>query len=177
MAKLEITGKVFRVGDTIAVPSKNGTTFDKRELILDTTRFDPYTGERSQYENFPKFEFRKEKCKLLDTIKDGDVVTVYFDINGGFYTNRDGQQSHMNRVDAYDIVVKQASTSIPMTQQQPQQMAQPTAQPAMPNQPMPQYGSVPQFPQNAVPQYPVQGCYPQQGGYQPASPNPNDPPF
>lgn len=146
MAKLEITGRVHSVGNTITINGKNGTPFYKRELFLDTTPYDRYTGQRSEYESFPKFEFRKNNCSKLDNVKVGDVVKISFDITGCFYTNRDGQQSHMNRIDAFEIeVVRSEQTqqpAQPTMQQQQQQFVQSVNQPA-PQQPVNHFGQQP----------------------------------
>lgn len=131
MAKLEITGKVFQIGNTISLPSKSdpSKSFTKRELFLDTTPYDRYTGQRSEYESFPKFEFRNANCSKLDNVKFGDIVKVSFDINGRFYTNRDGQQSHMNSIDAFDVeVIRQDQSVQPQVQQPTQQPMQPVQQ-------------------------------------------------
>lgn len=153
MAKLEITGRVHFIGDTITIPSKNdpSKSFNKRELYLDTTPYDRYTGQRSEYESFPKFEYRNSNCAKLDSIKVGDVVKVSFDITGRFYTNRDGQQSHMNSIDAFDVEVvrsEQQPTVQPVQQPQMQQPVQQMAQPMQ--QPMAQH----QYPQAQYPQQP-----------------------
>lgn len=162
MAKLEITGRVHSVGSTITINGKNGTPFYKRELFLDTTPYDRYTGQRSEYESFPKFEFRNNNCSKLDSVKVGDVVKVAFDITGRFYTNRDGQQSHMNSIDAFDVeVVRSEQTqqpAQPTMHQQQQQFVQSV------NQPMPQQqvNQQMQQPMNQYGQQPYGGGYGQQ---------------
>ena len=55
-----------------------GSSFTKREFILDATTYDPYTGERSEYENVIPLEFSGDKCAELDRFNQGDVVTVSF---------------------------------------------------------------------------------------------------
>ena len=46
----QITGRIIEIGQTVQIPSKNGgSSFTKREFILDATTYDPYTGERSEY--------------------------------------------------------------------------------------------------------------------------------
>ena len=49
----QITGRIIEIGQTVQIASKNGgSSFTKREFILDATTYDPYTGERSEYESF-----------------------------------------------------------------------------------------------------------------------------
>ena len=59
----QITGRIIEIGQTVQIPSKNGgSPFIKREFILDATPYDPYTGERSEYENIIPLEFTGDKC-------------------------------------------------------------------------------------------------------------------
>lgn len=109
---LTITGKVHSVGNTQSIASKNGgQPFLKREIVLDATRFDPYTGERDKFENFPQFEFSGEKCSELDKCKVGDVVTISFTLQGSFYKSQDGIERNFTRIRGYEIEVKQTSST------------------------------------------------------------------
>lgn len=133
---LQVTGKVYSVGQTVSIPAKNGQPFLKRELVLDITRFDPYTGERSQYENFPMFEFSGDKCKELDGLKTGQVVTVSFELQGSFFKGQDGQDKNFTRVRAYKVEVRQP-------QAQPQQPQQPLQVQQVQQAQQPQYQQTP----------------------------------
>ena len=52
MARNQIIGRVIAVSPITEVPSKEQgkPAIKKRELYMDCTTYDPYTGERSQYE-------------------------------------------------------------------------------------------------------------------------------
>ena len=121
---LTITGKVNSIGNTISIASKNGgQPFLKREVVLDCTRFDPYTGERDKFENFPQFEFSGEKCTELDKCKVGDVVTISFDLYGSFYKAQDGSEKNFTRVRGYKVELKQGHTqskveNVPISRQE-----------------------------------------------------------
>ena len=81
----QITGRIIEIGQTVQIPSKNGgSSFTKREFILDATTYDPYTGERSEYENIIPLEFSGDKCTELDRFNQGDVVTVSFCLTRAF---------------------------------------------------------------------------------------------
>lgn len=111
---LTITGKVHSIGNTISIASKNGgQPFLKREIVLDCTRFDPYTGERDKFENYPQLEFSGDKCTELDKCKIGDVVTISFDLNGSFYKGQDGVERNFTRVRGYKVELKQSSIQQP----------------------------------------------------------------
>ena len=112
----QVTGRIVVLGNTEQLKSKDGSkTYYKRELVLDATKFDPYTGERS-YENFPTFEFGGDKCAELDQFKIGEVVTVSFDLQGTKY-EKDGQTKFFTRVRGYKVERRQVQQSVQPPQQ------------------------------------------------------------
>lgn len=135
---LKVIGKVYSVGQTQQIASRNGgQPFLKREIVLDATRYDGLTGERG-YDNFPMFEFSGEKCAELDAFKQGDVVEVSFELQGSFYKDKDNVERNFTRVRAYKIepyAVKGKPTAQPQVQPQAQPQAQPQYQqrPPMPS--------------------------------------------
>ena len=118
----QMTGRIFLIQPTQSIPTKSGGTFYKREVVLDCTRFDQYTGERG-YENFPVFEFSNDRCSLLDAFKPGDIVTISFDIQG---TKSSQGDRYFNSVRGYKIERRGGvQTQQPQVQQPVQQgMAQ-----------------------------------------------------
>lgn len=116
------SGVVLAVGQPQLLQSKGGKVFTKRSLYVDCTTFDPYTGQRSQYENKILFDFLDSKTSILDNIQVGQVVTVYFDLQGTEVTEQDGRKRFFTHVRPYKVDVKQVQPS----NQQPQQ---PTYQP------------------------------------------------
>ena len=136
-----ITGRIERISPTVQIPSRDGSkTYPKREVVLDATRYDQYTGERG-YDNFPAFEFVGEKCAELDNYQQGQVVTISFDLQGRRW-EKDGKVKYITTVRAYKIEVwkgqqQQPATGAAMPQPQaapqPQrpQAPEPTPQPAM----------------------------------------------
>ena len=149
MAKLQVTGRVIALSAVQEIPSTTAGNppMKKRELYLDMTMYDPYTGERSEKENKPLLEFGGDK--VLDKIaalnlQKDDVVTVSFVIQGTPYKDKQTGKSRVyTAIRCYDIeVVRKAG-------QQSAQTAQPAPEPqgqcgydpaAMPptNQPAPQ---------------------------------------
>lgn len=115
------SGVVLAVGQPLQIASKSGKTFTKRSLYLDCTTFDPYTGQRSQYENKLLFEFMENKISLLDNIKVGQVVTVSFDLQGTEITDQTGQTKHFIHVRPFGIEVRQVQQpQVPQQQYAPQ---------------------------------------------------------
>lgn len=120
-----ITGRLLHISAAETIPTRNADKpLMKRSIILDCTRHDPYTGERSQYENTPQLEFTGDICKELDTLTPGDIVTVSFDIQGRKYTSRDGSEKIFTSVRPYKVELTRAATL------QPQQSMQPAPQQA-----------------------------------------------
>lgn len=143
-----VTGKIFSIGSTQTIPSKNGgKPFYKRDIVLDATRFDPYTGERG-FENYPMLEFTGEKCKDLDGYQVGQVVTISFELQGGFFDDSDGHKKNFTRIRGYKIEAKQMATHAPQPKPQPQPAPQPQPQyqsqyPPQPTPPPPGMNDLP----------------------------------
>lgn len=145
-----ITGKIEYIGRTEQLTTKDGTkTFLKRELVLDVTRFDPYTGERG-FENFNSFEFSGDKCAELDRYKAGDVVTVSFDLSGSRY-DKDGVTKYFTRIRGYKIELRGAHAPAPAQPAQQQAYA-PAPQPAQQQAYAPAPQAQPQQQPTAIPQ-------------------------
>lgn len=147
----QITGRVLSIGQPLQVAGNDPSRpIIKRELIIDCTRHDPYTGERSKFENTPLLEFTGDGVRMLDGFKCGDIVTVTFDVVGTKYTDKSTHQPKIfTRVRPYRIEMR--------TQQSfdaPQMPPQPSQQPAtgfygQQQATMPQQGyAQPQAPQN-----------------------------
>lgn len=135
----QISGRVIALSQVKEVASSDPSkpAMKKRELYMDCTRFDPYTGERSQFENKPLLEFGGDKvlAKLESlNLKPNDIVKVSFDIQGTPYKDKNtGKMRVYTAIRCYDIEVsRRADGSVPQTAApQPQQPApQPQPQPA-----------------------------------------------
>lgn len=152
-----ITGRVLSVGQPLQVTGRDPSRpIIKRELLIDCTRHDPYTGERSQYENTPLLEFIGDACRDLDTLRQGDIVTVTFSVEGTRYRDKSTQQEKVfTRVRPYRVEKRQ----------KPQQPAPPVQQPQSAPAYHPQSAPMAQAPQS-------------QQGYDPFPPPPyNEDPF
>lgn len=91
----KISGVVMNVGQPLSMVSRNGNSFTKRDLVITVLKFDPYTGEPTADDgNTPRFTFMSEKCQQLDNLRQGDRVTVHFDIYGRRY-EKDGRTEYM----------------------------------------------------------------------------------
>ena len=136
-----ISGRVIAVSAVTTVASADASKqpLKKRMVYLDCTRYDPYTGERSQFENKPLMEFTGDRVlekvnPKLDGIKAGDVVTVFFDVQGMDYTDKaTGKKRNFTGIRAYDVQVvrqvgdqqgQQQGQFFPNSSPQPQPQAQ-----------------------------------------------------
>lgn len=106
------SGVVLAVGQPQQLKSKEGKVFNKRSLYVDCTTFDPYTGQRSQYENKILFDFMEGKMSLLDNIQVGQVVTVSFDLQGSELKEQDGRVKYFVHVRPYKIEFGRCSSQI-----------------------------------------------------------------
>ena len=134
MANLQITGRVIALGQVKAVSSTTGgEPIKKRELYLDMTMYDPYTGDRSDKENKPLLEFGGDKVlaklEAMNLQKD-DVVTISFAIQGTPYKDKQtGKMRVFTAIRCYDIeMVRKAGQAAaqqvapaPAPEPQPQQ--------------------------------------------------------
>lgn len=134
----QIAGRVIALSQVKEVASSDPSkgAVKKRELYIDCTRYDPYTGERSQYENKPLLEFGGDKvlAKLESlNLKTNDIVKVSFDIQGTPYKDKNtGKMRVFTAIRCYDIeVTRRADGSAPAPQasaQAPSFDAAPTTQ-------------------------------------------------
>lgn len=112
MAECKVYGRVIAVSkeQTVASALAGREPFKKREIYIDCTRFDPYTGKRSEYENKPLLEFNGDKTlakvnPILDTLQKDDVVAISFDLQGRQITNQQGQKKFFTSIRCYAIEV------------------------------------------------------------------------
>ena len=137
----QVAGRVIAVSkvQTVASADPNKAPLKKREIYIDCTRYDPYTGERSQYENKPLLEFAGEKTLMkvdpvLDSLVKDDIVTISFELVGRSFKGKDGKTVFTTGIRCYDIAVTRKAA----------QGAAQTAQPAPAPAPVPEPQSQPQ---------------------------------
>ena len=121
----KIIGRIFKIGDIQDIPTRSGQPFRKREVIIDASRIDPYTLNKT--ENFPSVEFCGKHVDDLNGFSVGEAVVVSFFVSGRSYTSG-GVQKHFNSIQGIGID-RYAAAPQPQAPQ-PQQWAQP--QPVQP---------------------------------------------
>ncbi len=101
-----VSGKVLIIEDPVTIPTRNGNTFTKRQIVLDASHYNPMTGQK--YENFPAFDFVGNRVNELDSFKVGDLVTISFALNGRPF-EKDGKTTYFTSVNGYKIEPYQRS--------------------------------------------------------------------
>ncbi len=95
---MEIKGKVHEVSPTTQVTD----SFKKRELIVEYV-------ENPQYPEYIKFEAGQDRCALLDNVKVGDDVEVFFNLRGRPWTDKTGKKSYFNSLNLWKVNVLSAT--------------------------------------------------------------------
>lgn len=120
---LTIKGKIYKV---LPVASKehNGKTYLNRDVILDCSTFDQYTGERR--DNFPSFNFYGSKCEELNNYNQGDIIEITYNLNGSKYPDKvTKEEKYYTKLSAFKIErigQNQPTQSCPPQDYQPQGM-------------------------------------------------------
>ncbi len=89
---MEIKGKVHFVSDVINVTE----TFRKRELVIEFA-------ENPQYPEFVKFEAIQDRVSLMDDVKLGQDVEVFFNLKGREWTNKQGEKQYFNTLQVWKV--------------------------------------------------------------------------
>ena len=93
-----ITGKIVTIGKTVNVSKKN--EFLKRDLVLDCSRYDAFTGKKR--ENYVSMSFTQKRCEDLNGYQVGELVEVSFILNGQKY-EKDGQTRYITDIIGYKV--------------------------------------------------------------------------
>lgn len=105
-----IIGKILSIGEKVNV-SKTGEFF-KRELILDISRYDKFTGEKK--ENYASISFKQKHCDDLNGFNVGDMVEVAFTFDGHKW-EKDGTTVYFNDISGYSIKSRERQIETPET--------------------------------------------------------------
>ena len=93
-----IIGRILKIGQTVNV--SRDKEFLKRELVLDCSRYDEYTGEKR--ENYVVMSFTQKRCEELNGYQPGELVEVSFVLNGRAY-DKDGQRKYITDIVGYKV--------------------------------------------------------------------------
>lgn len=102
MASLQLTGKVVKVYPTQQVSEK----FKKRLLVIEDN-------SNEKYPEFGVFEFGQDKCALLDELRNGDNVTVDFNVRGRAYQKPGEETKYFCSLAGWKLSINQTSAAAP----------------------------------------------------------------
>jgi len=128
-----ISGQLYYISPVQEIATRNGNTIQKREVWLTPMYFDRYSGQPTvgKPEESVKVEFSSERVASLDAFKQGDYVTISFDLRGRVY-QKDGYDNCITSVDGRSIVAYKGATQTahvePTYQAQQQQQQAPMQQ-------------------------------------------------
>ncbi|PTQ95564.1 uncharacterized protein DUF3127 [Mucilaginibacter yixingensis] len=91
---MDIKGKVHEVSASFQVTD----SLKKRELVVEYI-------ENPQYPEYIKFEAIQDRCALLDNVKVGDDVEVFFNLRGRPWTDKTGKKNYFNTLQLWRINV------------------------------------------------------------------------
>ena len=92
---MDVKGKVHEVSEVMNVTE----TFRKRELVLEIA-------ENPQYPEYVKFEAIQDRCSLMDPLKAGDDVEVFFNLKGRPWTDpKSGRKNYFNTLQVWKVNV------------------------------------------------------------------------
>lgn len=91
---MDIKGKVHEISTVQQISD----SFKKRELVVEYI-------ENPQYPEYLLFEVTQDRCAMLDTLKVGDNIEVFFNLRGRAWTNKEGQKKYFNSMQAWRINV------------------------------------------------------------------------
>lgn len=90
---MTITGTVYEISLAEQVSDK----LTKRELILEYA-------ENPQYPEYIKFECINQKCDLLNNLREGQSVTIDFNLKGRPWTDKTGKKSYFNSLQIWKVL-------------------------------------------------------------------------
>ena len=113
---LDIIGKLHKIFDV----EQKTESFKAREFVIETS---------GEYPQFVKFQATQERCAMVDTFKEGDMIKVHFDLRG-----REWQGKYFTNINAWKIeAASGASESSPAQEYSAPQASQAVSSPSTQN--------------------------------------------
>lgn len=104
---LQVTGELYKVFPT----EQKTESFQAREFVLLIP---------GNYPQYAKFQLTQDRTGLIDLYREGQEVTVHFDIRGREWTNQEGKEVYFTTLNAWRLEGQpQAPASTPAPAQEP----------------------------------------------------------
>lgn len=102
-----VIGRVYLIGP-IKIREYQDKEFFERDITIDATRHDQYTGDPGP-PNFPTLTVKgEERCRQLEEYNKGDLLEIQFFLNG-FKYEKEGEERFFTKPIAYKIERKSSS--------------------------------------------------------------------
>jgi len=99
---MEVSGRIKLISETKEF-GNNG--FRKREIVVTTD---------DQYPQHIMVEFTQDRCNLLDSYKEGEMVKIAFNLRGREWVNPEGEAKYFNSLNGWRIDKIESDTPPPM---------------------------------------------------------------
>lgn len=93
---MELSGKLHAIFET----KEKTPTFRTREFVVEVLD--------ERFPQYIKFELVNDRCKLIDSFKVGQDITVSFSITGREWTNPAGEKVYFNSLRAWKVDLAEA---------------------------------------------------------------------
>ena len=90
MSELTLKGRIVAIFDKEQITD----TFSKREFVVETDE---------QYPQSVKFELTQAKCDDISNYKEGEELTVHFNVRGRKWTNKQGEDKYFVSLNAWRL--------------------------------------------------------------------------
>lgn len=85
-------GTIHKVGETKQISEK----FTKREVVISII-------DNPKYPQMVSFELTKDRCSILDDMREGDEVSIEFNLRGREWRSPQGEVKYFNTLDVWKI--------------------------------------------------------------------------
>jgi len=96
MSELKVEGKLYKIFDTQEISA----SFKKREFVIETD---------DKYPQLVKFELTQDNCDKISDFKEGEIITVHFNIRGREWTSPKNEVKYFVSLNAWRLEKEQAS--------------------------------------------------------------------
>ena len=89
---MKISGKLIKTNDIQKISEK----FQKRSFVIEYF-------ENPKYPEYINFELIQDKCTLIELFREGEIITVNFNIKGRKWINPEGEIKYFNSLQCWRI--------------------------------------------------------------------------
>ena len=111
MASFDVSGKLIEKYDVQQITD----TFKKREFVVEC----PKEINGNTYFDYLKFQLTQDRVGLIETMNEGDMIKVHFNLRGSKYTSKkDGSTGYITNLEAWRLESASAQPVAPSQQAQ-----------------------------------------------------------